>query len=515
MLQTVSQTAAGSKENADTHFEDPCLASLAFGVSDLGGGEMVAGVPILGRGTGYLLATIFTSLAVLLRWLLPTALAGTPYLAFYPAVVAAAACGGFGPGLLATVGSFLCVDLLFDDSPGWINVGNPVVLGRLVIYFVGGLGISLVAELWRVTTARGRSQARKLDELVTVLDLANVLVRDWDDRITRWNTGCRRSYGFASEEALGRVSHALLRTRFPQPQETIRESLLHTGRWEGELVHTTADGREIVVASEWVLWRDAAGQPAAILESDTDITDRKRAEEALQRTAQELHRSNEDLGQFAYVASHDLQEPLRMVSGYLQLLRERYQGQLDDKADKYIAYAVDGAARMSQLIQDLLSYSRVNTRGEPLRSTNSEEAFEFAMKNLSAAIEQNGGAVTHDPLPVVHADGMQLAQLFQNLIGNALKFRDPERPHQVHVSATQSDGQWLFQVADNGIGFEQQYEEKMFLIFQRLHSRGKYPGTGIGLAICKRIVDRHGGRIWATGKLGQGATFSFTIPLRG
>ena len=215
-------------------------------------------------------------------------LAGTPYLAFYPAVVAVAGFCGMGPGLLATVGTLLCVDLVFDATPGWIDFRNLTVLGRAVIFLAGGIGISVVAGMQREGQARERKQAHDLAEVVRLLDLATVLVRGLDDRIRRWSTGCQRLYGFTAEKALGRNSHELLRTRFPEPLETIRSTLVGTGRWEGELVHTRADGREIVVASEWVLWREAAGQPAAILEANTDITDRKHAEE-------ELHRLNRTL----------------------------------------------------------------------------------------------------------------------------------------------------------------------------------------------------------------------------
>ncbi len=244
-----------------------------------------------------------------------------------------------------------------------------------------------------------------------------------------------------------------------------------------------------------------------------EITERKRADAELLRTTTELTRSNQDLEQFAYVASHDLQEPLRMVAGYLQLLSERYRGQLDEKADKYIVYAVDGAERMSGLIHDLLAYSRVNIRGEQLQKTSAEEAFCFAMRNLASAIEQAGAVVYHDPLPTVRADKAQLSQLFQNLIGNAVKFHSPDRKAEIRVYAREDDRFWHFVVQDNGIGFDEKYRDKMFLIFQRLQGRGKFPGTGIGLAICKRIVERHGGRIWANSRSGEGATFHFTIPV--
>ncbi len=272
------------------------------------------------------------------------------------------------------------------------------------------------------------------------------------------------------------------------------------------------------------VYKNEAGEVQGVFAAARDVTQRKRAEEELnhyrehleelvaQRT-EELSRSNRDLEQFAYAASHDLQEPLRMVAGYLQLLSERYKGQLDEKADKYIDYAVDGAGRMSILIRDLLDYSRVNTRGEKLRNVDSKKALESALRNLGSAIKESGATVTHDSLPVVRADQTQLAQLFQNLVGNAIKFRSPERPPQIHVSVRKDQTHWLFRVQDNGIGFEQQYEDKIFMIFQRLHGRGQYPGTGIGLAICKRIVERHGGNIWAASEPDKGTNFFFTIPI--
>ena len=257
-------------------------------------------------------------------------------------------------------------------------------------------------------------------------------------------------------------------------------------------------------------------QSAVSLENARLVEDMKKAQEALAQRTEDLSQSNRDLEQFAYVASHDLQEPLRMVAGYMELLKTRYQGRLDEKADKYIAFAVDGAQRMSTLIRDLLAYSRVNTRGEGLKSADCDDAFRSALNNLGASIKDSGAAVTCDPLPVVQGDITQIVQLFQNLIGNAIKFRSPDRLAQVHVSAEAEGNEWLFSVRDNGIGFDQQYSERVFLIFQRLHSRGQYPaGTGIGLAICKRIVERHGGRIWVASEVGRGTTFYFTIPKQG
>jgi signal transduction histidine kinase len=245
-----------------------------------------------------------------------------------------------------------------------------------------------------------------------------------------------------------------------------------------------------------------------------EIAERQRAEAGLRQTAAELALSNAELQQFAYVASHDLQEPLRMVASYTQLLARRYKGKLDADADDFINFAVDGANRMQRLINDLLAYSRIDTRGKTLEPIEAEVALGQAMANLQIAVAESSAVVTHETLPVVLADGTQLVQLFQNLIGNALKFRQAQPP-QIHISATPQDQEWVFSVQDNGIGIEPQYAERIFVIFQRLHSKAEYAGTGIGLAICKRIVERHGGRIWFESQPGQGATFYFTLPLEG
>ena len=242
--------------------------------------------------------------------------------------------------------------------------------------------------------------------------------------------------------------------------------------------------------------------------------ERKRAEEALQRTMAELERSNAELEQFAYIISHDLQEPLRMVASYTQLLEKRYKGSLDADADDFIAYAVDGAKRMQNLIQGLLSYSRVGTRGKPFEPTECESVFEQALANLKLTIDESGAGVTHDPLPRVMADETQLIQLFQNLLANAIKFRVEEQP-RIHVSAKEDSNERLFSVSDNGIGINPEYFDRIFVIFQRLHGREEYPGTGIGLSVCKRIVERHGGRIWVESQPGEGSTFHFAIPKGG
>jgi len=253
-----------------------------------------------------------------------------------------------------------------------------------------------------------------------------------------------------------------------------------------------------------------------------ELAERQGVEALLREALADLQRSNTELEQFAYVASHDLQEPLRMVTSFVQLLGDHYRGQLDADADEFIGYAVDGAKRMQQLILDLLGYSRVGTRGQPPQPTDANAALDDALWNLGLAIAEAGACVTHDPLPVVLADPVQLSQLLQNLIGNAIKFRGAESP-QVHISARETSPRetlevsetsrvWEFAVRDNGIGIEPQFFERIFVIFQRLHNRAAYGGTGIGLAICKKIVERHGGRIWVESALGQGSTFYFTLP---
>lgn len=242
-----------------------------------------------------------------------------------------------------------------------------------------------------------------------------------------------------------------------------------------------------------------------------EIAERKIAEETLRQTAEELVRSNRDLEQFAYVASHDLQEPLRAVSGYIQLLQQRYMDRFDEKALQYMTGAVDGAARMQGLITDLLAFSRVGERDRVAEPADLSKALAVAVENLEVSIQEAGAIISRDKLPKLPVDSSQIAQLFQNLIGNAIKFRGNRTP-KIQIGATHRHGEWIFFVRDNGIGISPQYAERIFMIFQRLHTRRKYPGTGIGLAICKKIVERHGGKIWVESSPEKGSTFFFTIP---
>jgi PAS domain S-box-containing protein len=277
-------------------------------------------------------------------------------------------------------------------------------------------------------------------------------------------------------------------------------------KWEFQ---NTRTGRWYHIQDRAIRWVDGRW---VRLEVATDITERKRAEEKLERYAADLKRSNEELEQFANVISHDLREPARMVKSFLQLLEQRYGEQLDSKAEEYIAYAVDGAERMQEMIKALLDLSRVGTRGKEPAPTDAEAVLERTLTSLSRAIEENDATVTHDPLPTVMADQAQLAQVFQNLIANGIKFQRDGVPPHVHVSAEQKGDKWLFAVEDNGIGIAPEQTERLFQIFQRLHTREEYEGTGIGLALCRRIVERHDGRIWVESEVGEGSTFYFTLP---
>ncbi len=364
-----------------------------------------------------------------------------------------------------------------------------------------------------------------------LLGYANAPIIVWDPRfrVTRFNHAFERLTGYTADEVMGRELAFL----FPEASrnESLSKIALTLGGeyWESVEIPIRRKDGEVRLA----LWNSAniyAADGATLLATiaqGQDFTERKRAEEALKRLTEELTRSNRELEQFAYVASHDLQEPLRIVASYTQLLARRYRGKLDTDADEFITFAVDGANRMQRLINDLLSYSRVSTRGKPFEPTNSETSLEQALLNLRAAIEESQAVVTHDPLPTVNADATQMVQLFQNLIGNAIKFRKPDEPPRVHVSAewrvpsgekpvtrhtTHVTPEWLFSICDSGIGIDPQYHDRIFVIFQRLHGKSEYPGTGIGLATVARIIHRHGGRIWAEGEVGKGATFYFTLP---
>ena len=340
------------------------------------------------------------------------------------------------------------------------------------------------------------------------------------------NVQAEKQFGYHRDELLGQKVKNIIPEGFAErlvadALRSTEEALAQQIGTGIELLGRRKNGTEFPI--EIMLSPLEGAEGILVTAAIRDISTRKAAEAQLLQKVEELKRSNEELGQFAYIASHDLQEPLRMVASYTQLLSRRYKGRLDSDADEFIAFAVDGASRMQRLIQDLLAYSRVGTKGRELAETSSERAFAQALVNLRGAVEASGAAVTHDALPDVLADETQLVQLFQNLVGNAIKYQGPGVP-QVHVSAEREegrkggrdgsrngDGRWVFSVRDNGLGIDPQYFERIFGMFQRLHKREEFAGTGIGLAICRKIAERHGGTVTVESEPGRGSTFRFSL----
>lgn len=369
------------------------------------------------------------------------------------------------------------------------------------------------------------SQHVALEEAVRLSEERfQLIAKGSSDGIWDWNiiTGemfysarFRQLLGYDQEELdnkFGALESLLHPNERDQTLEAMRAHLRHRLAYDVEHRLRLKSGRYRWFRSRGqALWNEH-NQPLRMLGSITDIGAQKQAEAVLRQTVANLRRSNTELEQFAYVASHDLQEPLRMVSSYLQLLQRRYHGKLGVDGNDFIAYAVEGARHMQKLIKDLLAYSRVSTQGQPFELTDCGIVLERVLVNLSLSMRQSQAQISHGPLPTVWSDPEQLALVFQNLIANAIKFHG-DAPPKVHISAQRQEHDWLFAFRDEGIGIDPQYFKRIFIIFQRLHTRDKYPGTGIGLAICNKIVERHGGHMWLESQRGRGSTFYFTIPV--
>jgi len=352
---------------------------------------------------------------------------------------------------------------------------------------------------------RKRAQAVH-DRLAAIVESSEdaILSKTLEGVVTSWNHGAQRLFGYTEEEAVGGSVFLIIPPEEREAEMRLLEQLAAGQHAEHvETRRLRKDGAVVEISARLSPLRDGLGRVIGASSIMRDITEQKRRDT-------ELRRSNAELEQFAYVASHDLQEPLRMVANYVELLAERYSGQLDERADKYIGYASDGARRMQRMVADLLAFSRVGSEGKPLGPVACDAVLDQVVASLGALIREQEAAVERGPLPEVLGDETQLVQLFQNLIANAIKFRG-ERPPVVRISAVLSGAAWQFSVADNGIGIAMQHAARIFQMFQRLHARGRYPGSGIGLAIAKRIVERHGGRIWLESPPGQGATFHFTL----
>jgi PAS domain S-box-containing protein len=400
----------------------------------------------------------------------------------------------------------------------WLSV-NTAFLRRVDDTDYYGL-VSTITDVTEQTNAEARLKESEARFRQTFELAASGICHVVDGRFVRVNRSLCEILGYTEKELLGKhvkdVSHPEDRDVTDADRARIRAGELDQARFEKRYLRR--DGSVVWCDLAIALVRDVFGMPLYEIAVFDDITNRKTSEAALHAAHEELKRSNAELEQFAYVASHDLQEPLRMVASYTQLLGRRYEAKLDQDAREFMSYIVDGATRMKQLIEDLLAYSRVGTKGQEFKPVALEAPLRRALFNLRTGIEEAGAAVTYDPLPTVQGDEVQLGQLLQNLVGNALKFRSNSVP-RIHLAVTDSPQEWTIEVRDNGIGIEPQYFERIFMVFQRLHNKGEYPGTGIGLAICKKVVERHGGRIWVESRAAQGesqgSSFFFTLPKRG
>jgi PAS domain S-box-containing protein len=367
-------------------------------------------------------------------------------------------------------------------------------------------------QLWEARKTL-QETTQYLENLITYAN-APIIVWDPSLKITRFNHAFERLTGRTASEVIGQPLEILF------PEQSVNTSMAHIQkttngeRWETveiPIQHINGEVRTVLWNSA-TLYEDDGKTVLSTIAQGYDITDRLKAETNLREYADNLKRSNEDLERFAYIASHDLQEPLRNVVSFAQLLSRRYTGKLDPSADEYIGYVVDGGKRMQALVQDLLEYSRVHTRGRAFETVQCEEIVEKVIQNLHITIQETDAVIKSGPLPTVFADPTQLTLVFQNLIGNAIKFRRKDLQPHISISADKNNDWWTIAVKDNGIGIDSAFFDRIFVIFQRLHTRDKYPGTGVGLAIVKKIIERHGGRIWVESKLGKGSTFYFTLP---
>ena len=358
----------------------------------------------------------------------------------------------------------------------------------------------------------GRIDLAKLQLFEKILkgNVEGIVITDIEGNIEWVNHAFSKLTGQRQEDVLGKNLERLFIGEEHAYQELIAK-LHEDNHQQAEIwMHQKDDGEFLAGLTLSAVRSEADMITHHVLEF-SDITEFRRAQDDLNQRTKELSRSNKELEQFAYVASHDLQEPLRMVASYTQLIAQRYQGKLDQDADEFIGFAVDGATRMQAIINDLLMLSRVNTRHGDFAEIDVQTAVDKALANLRLIIDETGVAIDLGPLPTISADGSQLTQLFQNLIGNAIKFRRAEAP-KIEIGAAFDNEDWVFHVRDNGIGIAPEHFERIFLMFQRLHGKHEYPGTGIGLTICKKIVDRHGGRIWIESEPSEGTTFFFSIP---
>jgi PAS domain S-box-containing protein len=435
--------------------------------------------------------------------------------------------GGPGPAVLAFLLSLLSFDYFFTEPIHTLYISVSDLPYSIVFASFAALVTWFSAVRRRVESDLRQARDKleiEVEERTRQASLLNlthdsIFVRDMSDVITYWNRGALELYGFTPQEAIGKRTHDLLHTAFPASLEEIGAQLLETGRWEGELKHTRADGTRLVVSSRWSLRRDDRQRPVAILETNNDITERKRREEEIRTLNEqlgkrtiELEASNKELEAFAYSVSHDLRAPLRHMSGFTDLLKKTSESALNDKSKRYVSLIQDSAKRMGDLIDDLLAFSRIG-RAETHKATVSLE--QLAVEALAEVKQETGKREIVwkvARLPEWYGDRSMLRLALVNLLSNAAKFTRTRTRAEIEIGcAVQSQDQVVVFVRDNGVGFDMKYENKLFGVFQRLHARDEFEGTGIGLATVQRIVHRHGGRVWAEGFVDGGATFYFTL----
>jgi len=455
----------------------------------------------------------------------------TPFPSLYLFAVALAAWnGGPGPALLSIVLSVLCLDYFFLPPLYSLQLTLDEVPVVIVFLLFGGL-ITRFSDVRRrverdLRDARDRLQAEVVvrTEQASLLDLTHdtIFVRDMDDVITYWNHGAQELYGWSAEEARGQRAHELLRTTFPVAVDEIRAELLGRGRWDGELTNTTATGTRVVVASRCSLRRDHLGHPVAVMETNNDITERKRWEDdirglnrELAQRSTELEAINKELEAFAYSVSHDLRAPLRHMSGYAELLQKTAGAALDAKGQRFMATILESAKRMGDLIDDLLAFSRIGRAETRWTHVDMNQLVADVVAELRRDTAGRDIAWNVGHIPACDGDRSMLRLVLLNLLSNAVKFTRGRPRAVIQIGClSASNGEVVVFVRDNGAGFDMRYVHKLFGVFQRLHRADAFEGTGIGLATVQRIIHRHGGTVRGEGVVDQGATFTFSIPKR-
>jgi PAS domain S-box-containing protein len=448
----------------------------------------------------------------------------TPFLL---AVAVTAWYAGPGSGMVALILSSALFDYFFTEPLYTLYVTGSDV-PRLFIFLAF---LSLITWFSAVRRRVERDLVQSRDELerevaertqqASLLNLTHdtIFVRDMNDIITYWNRGAQELYGWTAEEAIGKHTHEFLKTDFPVPIDKVRAELLHAGRWEGELQKTKADGTRVVVASRWSLRRDQQGRPAAILETNNDITERNRREreirglnEELGKRSGELEAINKELEAFAYSVSHDLRAPIRHIAGFTELLQKNAASALNDKSQRHMAMILESAKRMGNLIDDLLAFSRIGRAETHMTMVSLQQLVQEALSEIAQETEGRNIVWRVGKLPACYGDRSMLRLALVNLISNAVKFTRTRPQAEIEIASTnhKQDQIGMF-IRDNGVGFDMKYVNKLFGVFQRLHAPEAFEGTGIGLATVQRIVHRHGGRVWAEGLLDKGATFYFSL----